>query len=282
MPPLFIINFKLLIMLHMWNIELLKQLREMTFAPIKDCKEALAEAGDDLEKAQEVLKKKGIAKAGTRAERETKEGIVKIVEVDGKIVGLKLLCETDFVAKNENFQGLFDSVLAKIAKSSNEVSKFEELDATIAKDIDEEVKEFMGKTGENMNINQVLVTTQKAFIYNHPGNRVSSLIFFEWGNDDVAKELALQVTAMNPTYVSFDQIDANEIAKLKEEFSAELKAAGKPEAMIAQIVDGKIKKSLADVVLLEQECIRDGSKKVKEVLPADMKVTKFIRMAIWS
>lgn len=266
----------------MWNIELLKQLREMTFAPIKDCKEALAEAGDDLEKAQEVLKKKGIAKAGTRAERETKEGIVKIVKVDEKIVGLKLLCETDFVAKNENFQWLFDSVLAKIAKSTKEVNAFEDLDPAIAKDIDEEVKEFMGKTGENMNINQVLVTTQKAFIYNHPGNRVSSLIFFEGGNDEVAKELALQVTAMNPTYVSFDQIDANEIAKMKEEFGAELKAAGKPEAMIAQIVDGKIKKSLADVVLLEQECIRDGSKKVREVLPADMKVTKFIRIAIWS
>ncbi|HBB04893.1 TPA: translation elongation factor Ts [Patescibacteria group bacterium] len=258
----------------------MKKLREMTFAPIKDCKEALAEAGDDLEKAQEVLKKKGIAKAGTRAERETKEGIVKVVENNGKIAGLKLLCETDFVAKNENFQGLFDSVLSQIAKSDKEVSSFEDLDPTIAKAIDDEVKEFMGKTGENMNISGVLVTTQKAFVYNHPGNRVSSLIFFEGGNDEIAKELALQVTAMNPTYVSFDQVDEKEIAKLKEEFSAELKAAGKPEAMIAQIVEGKIKKALADNVLLEQECIRDGSKKVKEILPADMKVTKFIRMAI--
>lgn len=88
----------------------------MTFAPLKDCKEALAEAGDDLTQAQDILKKKGIAKAGNRAERETKEGIVKIVEMDKKIVGLKLLCETDFVAKNENFQALFDSVLTKIAQ----------------------------------------------------------------------------------------------------------------------------------------------------------------------
>ena len=87
---------------------------------------------------------------------------------------------------------------------------------------------------------------------------------------------------MNPLHVSFDQIDANEIAKLKGEFEVELKESGKPEAMIAQIVEGKIKKSLADVVLMEQEYIRDGSKKVKEVLPADMKVTKFIRMAIGS
>lgn len=266
----------------MWNIELLKQLRDITFAPLKDCKEALAESGDDLVKAQEILKKKWIAKAWTRAERETKEGIVKVVEVDGKTVGLKLLCETDFVAKNENFQGLFDSVLAKIAQSTKEVTTLQDLDPVIAETIDNEVKEFMGKTGENMNIGWVLVTTEKPFIYNHPGNRVSSLIFFEWGNDEVAKELALQVTAMNPTFVSFDQVDADEMAKMAEEFGAELKAAGKPEAMIAQIVDGKIKKSLADVVLLEQEYIRDGAKKVKEILPADMKVHKFIRMGIGS
>lgn len=154
-------------------------MREITFAPLKDCKEALAEAGDDLQMAQEILKKKGIAKAGNRTERETKEGIVKVIEKDGKIIGLKLLCETDFVAKNENFQALFDSVLAKIAQSDKEVISREDLDPAIATTIDEEVKEFMGKTGENMKIGGVLVTTQKAFVYNHPGNRVSTLIFFQ-------------------------------------------------------------------------------------------------------
>lgn len=130
----------------MSNIELLKQLREITFAPLKDCKEALAEAGDDLEKAQEILKKKGIAKAGSRAERETKEGIVKIVEKNGRTVGLKLLCETDFVAKNENFQALFDSVLEKIAVGDKEITALEHLDPAVAETVENEVKEFMGKT----------------------------------------------------------------------------------------------------------------------------------------
>ena len=266
----------------MWNIELLKQLRDITFAPLKDCKEALVEAGDDLEKAQEILKKKGIAKAGSRWERETKEGIVKIVEINEKTVGLKLLCETDFVAKNENFQALFESVLNKIAQGSKEITALTDLDPTVAETVENEVKEFMGKTGENMKIGGVLLTHKKAFIYNHPGNKVATLIYFEGGNDEAAKELALQVTAMNPTYVSFDQVDANEIVKMKEEFGAELRAAGKPEAMITQIVDGKINKALADYVLLEQEYIRDWSKKVKEILPADMKVIAFVRMAIWS
>ncbi len=266
----------------MSHIELLKQLRDITFAPLKDCKEALAEAGDDLEKAQEILRKKGIAKAGNRAERETKEGIVKIVEKNNKTVGLKLLCETDFVAKNENFQALFDSILEKITAGDKEISALDQLDPAIAEAVENEVKEFIGKTGENMKIGDVLVTTKKAFIYNHPGNKVATLVFFEGGNDDAAKEVALQVTAMSPTYVSFEDVDQNEIAKMKEEFSAELKAAGKPEAMIAQIVDGKIKKTLADFVLLEQEYIRDGSKKLKEVLPEDMKVLAFVRMAIGS
>lgn len=264
----------------MGNIELLKKLREITFAPLKDCKEALAEAGDDLEKAQEVLKKKGIAKAGNRGDRATKEGIVKIEDKDGKIVGLKLLCETDFVAKNENFQELFSSILNKIATNAQEATSLEDLDPALSQEIQEQVKEFIGKTGENMNIAQVLVTMQKWFVYNHPGNRVATIIFFEWGNDEVAKECALQVTAMNPMYVSFDEVDKEEVAKLQEEFGAELKAAGKPEAMITQIVDGKIKKALAENVLLEQEYIRDGAKKIKEILPEDMKVTKFIRMAI--
>jgi len=240
----------------------------------------LLEANNDLEKAQEVLRKKGIAKAGSRAERETKEGIVKLQEIEGKIVGLKLLCETDFVAKNENFQELFDSVINKIAKSSKEAETIEDLDGAIKEEVENEVKEFMGKTGENMNIDGVLVTTKKAFMYNHPGNKVATLVEFEGGNDEAAKEVALQVTAMNPTYISFDQVNQDEVVKMKEEFTEELKAAGKSEAMIEQIVEGKIKKSLADVVLLEQEYIRDGGKKVKEILPEDMKVIRCVRMAI--
>jgi len=135
-----------------------------------------------------------------------------------KIVGLKLLCETDFVAKNENFQALFDSVLNKIAESDKEITALEYLDPALTEKVENEVKEFMGKTGENMKIGGTLVTHKKGFIYNHPGNKVATLIFFEGGNDEIAKELALQVTAMNPTYVSFDQVDQNEVAKMKEEF----------------------------------------------------------------
>jgi elongation factor Ts len=264
----------------MSNIELLKQLREISFAPLKDCKEALAEANDDLTLAQDILRKKGISKAGNRAGRETKEGIVRAETRDGKIVGLKLACETDFVAKNENFQELFNAIFDKIAEQTNEIATIEDIDPIVYEKINADVQEFMGKTGENMQIGEVLVTSKRGYVYNHPGNRVATIVYYEGEQEEVAKELALQITAMNPMYVSFDQADQNEIAKMTEEFTAELKAAGKPEAMIAQIVEGKVKKTLADSVLLEQEYIRDGSKKVKEILPEGFTVLGFRRIAI--
>lgn len=145
----------------MSNIELLKQLREISFAPLKDCKEALAEANDDLVLAQDILRKKGISKAGNRADRETKEGIVKAEQKDGKIVGLKLACETDFVAKNENFQALFSSVFEQIAQQTKEIASLEDIDTEVSEKIQADVQEFMGKTGENMNIGDVVVTARK-------------------------------------------------------------------------------------------------------------------------
>jgi elongation factor Ts len=133
-----------------------------------------------------------------------------------------------------------------------------------------------------MKIGAVLLTAKPAFVYNHPGNRVATIVEYTGDDESVAKEIALQVTAMNPLYVSFDEVDKDEIAKLTEEFSAELKAAGKPEAMIAGIVEGKIKKALAENVLLEQEYIRDPSKKIKDLLPAGFQVIGFKRIALGS
>lgn len=266
----------------MSNIELLKQLREISFAPLKDCKEALAEANDNLELAQDILKKKGISKAGARAERETKEGIVKAEERDGRIVAVKLLCETDFVAKNENFQAVFATLMDQVAQQKTEITGLDTMDPAFFEAINTPVQEFMGKTGENMKIGEVMMTAQKGYVYNHPGNKVATILYYEGEDTGVAKEIALQVTAMNPVYVSFDQIDQNEVARLSEEFTAELKAAGKPEAMIAQIVDGKVKKALAENILLEQEYIRDAAKKIKDIIPAGFTVLGFRRIAIGS
>lgn len=263
------------------DIQLLKQLREISFAPLKDCKEALIEANGDLDQAQELLRKKGISKAGSKADRETKEWLVKLVKKDWRIAGLKVLCETDFVAKSDSFIEKFDALLDKLLWVKKEILSKEAMDESILNEMNDELHEFVGKVWENMKIWEVIVTNQNAYLYNHPGNKVATIVFYEWGTEESAKEVALQVTAMNPTYVSFESVSKDYIDKLSEEYRLELVNSGKPEAMINQILEWKIRKTLADQVLLEQEYIRDWSKKVKEILPQDFKVINFIRISVF-
>lgn len=261
------------------DINLIKQLREGTFAPLGDCKNALVEAGGDLERAQEILKEKGIAKAGKKADRETNEGLIKTRQVDGKVIVLKLLCETDFVAKNETFLQLFDKILTVLEGVEGELASFDALDAERVEQINTMLAEAVGAIGENLKVGELFIANENTYVYAHPGDKVVSLVMYQ-GDEEIAKELALQVAALNPEYLTFDQVPAEEKAKLEVEFTEELKAAGKPEAMIAQIVKGKIDKAFADNVLLEQEYIRDGAKKVKEIIPAGFEVTKFYRFAV--
>jgi elongation factor Ts len=261
------------------DMNLIKELRDTTFAPLGDCKSALETAEGDLQKAVEVLKEKGIAKAGKKADRETKEGMVKIETRDGKTVGLKLLCETDFVVKNDHFQTLFQTILDKLFTVTENVQSFESLDEGLQAEITGLITDFVGKIGENVKVGEVLVTTDKVFGYNHPGNKVASVIYYS-GDETIAKELALQVAAMNPTYLSFDEVPSDEKDALKIKFTEELKAAGKPEAMIETIVKGKIDKAFAEEVLLEQESIRDCAKKVKDLVNDGFMISKFVRFSI--
>ena len=149
----------------------------------------------------------------------------------------------------------------------------------IAEKLNTMVAAAVGSIGENLKIGELFITAGNAYAYAHPGNKVVSLVMYS-GDEATAKELALQVAALSPEYLNFDEVPADEKAKLEAQFTEELKAAGKPEAMIPNIVKGKIDKAFADVVLLEQEYIRDGAKKVKEILPAGFEVTKFYRFAV--
>jgi elongation factor Ts len=261
------------------DMNLIKELRDATFAPLGDCKACLEEAEGNLEAAIELLKKKGIAKAGKKADRETNEGMIKVETRDGKTAGLKLLCETDFVVKNEHFQTLFNTIFDKLFSVSKQVEEFVQLDESLQAEITSLITDFVGKIGENVKIGGVLVTTDTTYAYNHPGNKVASVIYFS-GNEEIAKELALQVAAMNPTYLLLDEVPANERETAKAKFVEELKSQGKPEAMIENIVKGKLDKAFAEEVLLEQEYIRDGSKKVKDLLPEGFVISKFTRFAI--
>lgn len=262
------------------DITLLKKLRDATFAPLGDCKQALEEANGDFDQAQEILRKKGILKAGKKAERETNEGIVKLIQKDGWLAGIKLLCETDFVAKNESFAELTDVLLEKILAHKAEVTSLETIDAGLLESLQTTIAEFIGKIGENTQLWAVILNNKTAFVYNHPGNKVASIIYYEGTDNGVAKELALQVAAMNPTYLSFDEIATSEKEALLAEYRAEMAASGKPANIIEQIIEGKLKKTLWESVLFEQEYIRDGAKKVKELISGDFVAKGFVRLSI--
>ena len=263
----------------MADMNLIKQLREATFAPLGDCKSALDEANGDIERAKQILKEKGIAKAWKKADRETKEGMIQIVTENGKTVVLKLLCETDFVVKNDHFQTLFANILNLLKNLSGEFDGYESLPADTQAAITDLLTSFVGTIGENVKVGDILITSEHVYGYNHPGNKVASLVYYN-GDEDTAKKLALQVAAMDPTYLTFDEVPQAEKDAATARFTEELKAAGKPEAMIPQIVAGKLNKEFADDVLLEQESIHDNTKKVKDMISGDFQISKFRRFAI--
>jgi len=262
------------------DMSLLKKLREATFAPLKDCKDALVSSEGDLEKAMEILKEKWILKAWKKADRETNEWSVKIITDWLWTWWIKLYCETDFVAKNENFTELLDLLLKKLIESKKEVDSKEELDEDLLAEITGIITSFVGKIGENVRLGDVVVTNKNVFVYNHPGNKVATLIYFSWDNDEVAKEVALQVAAMNPTYLSLESVSEDYYNELKSKFEEELKDSNKPENMMEQILKWKINKALSEFVLLEQEYIRDWSKKVKDILPEWFEITGYLRMSV--
>ncbi len=262
------------------DMNLLKQLRDITYAPLKDCKEALEQADGDLDQAQEILKKKWIMKAWTRWERETKEWIAKIIEKDWKIAGIKLLCETDFVAKNEDFIKLADDVLDKLLSSGKLAKSIADVDTDLLNDINESIAAFVGKIWENMKLAELFLDDKKWFVYNHPWNKIATIIYYQWENADFAKEIALQVTAMNPQYLTFESVPAEFKDKLLLEFREEMKDSDKPADMIEGIIQWKLKKSLAESVLTEQEYIRDSSKKIKDVMPEGFVLTDFVRLSV--
>ena len=261
----------------MVDIARLKELRAMTHAPLKDCKSALEEANGDLGKAQEILREKGALKAASKADRATNEGIVVIKQFGDKTVGLKLACETDFVAKNDTFRWLADQIVEKLS-SLDEITSYDEVDVNMKETLELVLKDNFVTIGENMQILDVFVQWGTAYIYTHPGDKVASVIFYT-GDKDKAKATALQVAAMHPQYLTTEDVPADEVAKLQGQFAEEVAESGKPADIVKKIVTGKLQKEWNDIVLLEQISIVDDSKKIKDLL-GDTVVHSYIRLAI--
>lgn len=261
----------------------IKQLREATGAGIVDCKKALEEAGGDLEKAVEILRKKGIAKAAKRTDRDASEGIIAVsVNADateGYMVEVN--SETDFVARNEKFQEFTNKVLEVVAQNQPA-----DLDALMSLPFEESsVKESLdalsGVIGEKLDIKRSAVLKGASVAaYSHLGGRMGVLVALDQADkNDLALDVAMQVAAANPKYITSAEVSVEELEKEKEIAREILIKEGKPADMVEKILEGKMSKYYSEVCLVDQEYIKDDKKKVKDIL-GDIKVLGFVRFSL--
>ena len=255
---------------------MVKQLRDKTDAGMMDCKKALTEANGDMDKAVDVLRKSGIAKAEKKSGRKVKEG--KIVSyIDNNIgVLLEVLCETDFVANNEKFKNYANDV----AKKAAALSEDGDISAQIAEQEQTNLTALIATIGENMQLRRVVrwSSNGKCASYLHMGGRIGVLVDIEGEfTDEVPADLCMHIAAFKPRYVAPENIPAEIVAKEKEIAAGQVE--GKPAEIIEKIVMGKINKWYKEVCLTQQAWIRDDKTSVAKANPG-MVIKRFLRWEI--
>ncbi|MBT4963822.1 MAG: elongation factor Ts [Francisellaceae bacterium] len=271
------------------SAQLVKELREMTGAGMMECKKALVVTEGNLDKAVEELRKSGQAKAVKKSGRTTAEGIV-VVEFDAsnsKAVIVEINCETDFVAREEKFVTFANNV-ASIALNKG-ISDVETLgDAEYANSVNVETTklELISKIGENVSIRRLeLLETSTGALgkYMHAGARIGSVIAIDKSDMELATDLAMQVTAMNPECVSKDDVDPQRIQKEKDFFleQAQEQHSKKPKEIVEKIIQGQVNKSIESLTLHGQAFVKDQNIKVEQLLKEKgAKVVKMVRYAV--
>ncbi|MDD2963706.1 MAG: translation elongation factor Ts [Bacteroidales bacterium] len=265
------------------------KLRQMTGAGMMDCKQALVESDGDFEKAIDYLRKKGQKVANKRADKEANEGIVLASTNDAHTFGIvaRINCETDFVAKNAEFVELANTFQAK-ALQAQIMSKEEALKMDInGRNLEENLTELIGKTGEKMELSGYeAIEAPVVAAYNHMGNRLATLVAFNKtveNGPELAREIAMQVAAMNPVAVDANSVDQATIQRELEIGMEQARAEGKAENMLEKIAQGKLNKFFKDSTLLNQEFIRDSKKTVAQYLTGfdkDLTVKTFRRLQL--
>mgnify|MGYP000958290580 FL=1 len=260
---------------------MVKDLREMTGAGMMDCKKALAATDGDMDKAVEFLREKGLAAAEKKAGRIAAEGIsYATVSEDGKIAAIvEVNSETDFVAKNEKFRDYVAAVAEQVKKTTAaDIDAFlaEPWALDTAKTVKEELSSQIAVIGENMNIRRfkkVVAENGFAEAYVHGGGRIGVLVDMDCAvyNDaarEVAKNIAMQVAALNPKYVNEAEIPADYVAHEREIIKAQTlnENTGKPENIIEKMIDGRLKKELKEICLVDQLYVKDGNLTVQKYL----------------
>jgi elongation factor Ts len=249
-----------------------KKLRDMTGAGMMDCKKALAEAEGDFDKAVEILRKKGQKVADKRADREAKEGLIltRISDDAKKAAAIEINCETDFVARNDDFQAQAESFLN--AAYDNDIDNVDDLNAfeVDGRSIADHLQDMTGKIGEKIQVSTVvLVKTEGSLVsYIHPGNQLGVLVEFDGdiNNEEIGKDVAMQVAAMKPIAVTQEQVDASVVEKELEIAKEQLINEGKPAEIAEKAAQGKLRRFYEERVLLNQKFVKDNGVTVKQYL----------------
>jgi elongation factor Ts len=266
---------------------LVKELRERTGSGMMECKKALLEAKGDLEAAVEILRKAGLAKADKKQDRTAAEGRIVIrVSQDGKrAVMLEVNCETDFVAKNEDFLRFAEQV-AEAALASG-ATTVEELAATLieagGKSVEETRRELVAKLGENIHLRRLTrLETELGNLasYLH-GSRIGVLVEMQGGSAELARDIAMHIAASKPLWVREEEVPSAVLAKEREIFVAQAEASGKPKNVVEKMVEGRLRKYLQEVTLLGQPFVKDLELKVNELLEREgAQVVRFARFEV--
>ena len=269
----------------MISASLVKELREKTGAGMLDCKKALEANNGDIAASVDWLREKGISKAAKKADRIAAEGVASILIKDNKAAIVEVNSETDFVAKNEEFTSMVNTILETvIASDAKTVEDALNLDCGEGT-INDLIVAKTAKIGEKLSLRRFEVVAKKDSEsfgeYIHMGGKIAVLITVDGANSEVAKDVAMHAAAMRPKYVNKDQVPTDEVEKERKVLKEQAMNEGKPESIAAKMVEGRIRKFYEEICLEEQAFVKDSDKKVKDFVKANGGViTSMVRFEV--
>ena len=267
------------------SADTVKQLRERTGAGMMECKKALVETGGDLDAAAELMRKQGLAKADKKAARIAAEGVIAVERsADGLAAAMvEVNCETDFVARGDDFRAFAKAVAARaIAERPQTLDALLQAKLEGTETIEERRRTLVAKIGENIGVRRfaLLATPQYLGAYTH-GTRIGSLVAVKGGDAQLAHDLAMHVAASNPRYLSQREVPAEVMAKEREILTEQAQGEGKPAEIVAKMVEGRLRKSLGEITLLGQPFVKDPETTVEKLLKgAGAQVVAFERFEV--
>lgn len=253
------------------SIELVKKLRDETGVSIMQCKKALEEVDGDMDKAKIILQKKSGAAAAKKSDRALGSGTIVTKKVGDKTFAVSLFCETDFVAKNDDFIKLANDILEDISTNGKNDEKITEM-----------INLVVQKIGENIKLGDAYELEGNVYSYIHNG-QIGAFVSLEKENEELGRDVAMHITAMKPEYLSEEEIKEEEKAKAKEIFQEEVEnqGANKPQEIKDKMLQGKVDSFFKEKVLLNQTFIKDGNTTIdKLVSGSDNKIVKFLLISV--